>query len=150
MASSISPPTRRDCRREPWSMSSPSEPTDVLPASASEPSAYLHDIPLDEAWSRLARALQQARLWGRLGVEDVDVAQAHGRVTAEPVWARRSSPHYHGAAMDGYAVAATDTAEASERRPIDLRLGDGTAYLDTGDAPPDWGDAVLPAEGVEP
>src|SRR4030067_823196 len=115
MASSISPPTRRDCRREPWSMSSPSDPADVLPASSPEPSAYLHDIPLDEAWSRLTRALQPAGLWGRLGVDAVDVVQALGRVTAEPVWARRSSPHYHGAAMDGYAVAAGATGAGSGR-----------------------------------
>ena len=131
-------------------MSSPSDPADIRPASSPEPSAYLHDIPLNVAWSRLTQALQQAGLWGRLGVEAVDVVQALGRVTAEPVWARRSSPHYHGAAMDGYAVAAAATAEASERRPIDLRVGDETAYLDTGDALPDWADAVIPVEDVEP
>src|SRR3989304_2361137 len=128
-------------------MSSPSDPPDIVPASSPETSAYLHDIPLDEAWTRLTRALQQAGLWGRLGVEAVDVAQGLGGVTAEPVWARRSSPHYNGAAMDGYAVAAAATAEASERRPIDLRLGEETAYLDTGDAPPDWADAVIPVGG---
>ena len=117
---------------------------------ASESPVYLHDIPLEEAWARLTRALQEAGLWGRLGADAVDLDHALGRVTAEPVWARRSSPHYHGAAMDGYAVAASATAEASERRPIDLRLGAEAVYVDTGEALPDGADAVLPVEDVEP
>ena len=37
-----------------------------------------------------------------------------GRVTAEPVWAAVSSPHYDAAAMDGIAVRAADTAGATE------------------------------------
>ena len=116
----------------------------------SESPVYLHDIPLDEAWGRLTRALQQAGLWGRLGSDVVDLDHALGRVTAEPIWARRSSPHYHGAAMDGYAVAASATADANERRPIDLRLGSEAVYVDTGEALPDGADAVLPVEDVEP
>ena len=38
--------------------------------------------------------------------EEISTAAALGRVTASPVFARLSSPHYHSAAMDGYAVAA--------------------------------------------
>ena len=35
-------------------------------------------------------------------------------VTAEPVWALTSSPHYHAAAMDGYAVRSAETLGALE------------------------------------
>ena len=49
----------------------------------------------------------------RVGVED-----ALGRVTAEPVWARRSSPAFPAAAMDGIAVAGPDTRAASEADPL--------------------------------
>ena len=73
---------------------------------------YLQDIPLDDAWRRLTAALTEAGLWQPLEAETVSLDQALGRVTAEPVWARISSPHYHAAAMDGYAVRARDTAAA--------------------------------------
>jgi putative molybdopterin biosynthesis protein len=36
--------------------------------------------------------------------EVVPVSQSLDRITAEPVQARISSPFYHSAAMDGYAV----------------------------------------------
>ena len=42
------------------------------------------------------------------------VAEAVGRVTAEPVWALRSSPAYDAAAMDGIAVRASETLGATE------------------------------------
>ena len=57
-------------------------------------SVYLHDIPLPEAQNRLREALQQADLWRVLGVEDIPLDEnALRRVTAEPVWAKISSPH---------------------------------------------------------
>ena len=37
-----------------------------------------------------------------------EVLETLHRVTAEPVWAKISSPHYHAAAMDGYAVNSGD------------------------------------------
>jgi putative molybdopterin biosynthesis protein len=83
---------------------------------------YLHDISLDEAKERFAAALQAAGRWGPLPGETVPVAEAAGRVTAEPVWARVSSPHYHASAMDGFAVRAEDTAGATETRPVSLDL----------------------------
>ena len=52
--------------------------------------------------------------------------------------------------MDGYAVRGRQTDRASERTPIDLRLGEEAAYVDTGDALPGWADAVVPIENVEP
>ena len=65
---------------------------------------YLHDIPMDEAWAHFTSALEQAGLWSPFPGEEVPLAEARGRVTAEPVWAKVSAPHYHASAMDGYAV----------------------------------------------
>ena len=79
---------------------------------------YLEDIPLDEAWAVFRAALDEAGLWRPLGAETVPLSEANGRVTAAAVWARLSSPHYHAAAMDGYAVRAEDTVGATEGGPI--------------------------------
>lgn len=112
---------------------------------------YLDDIPLSEAWSRFIAALEAAGRWGPLDAETIGLDCALGRVTAGPVFARLSSPHYHAAAMDGYAVRAADTATASDNTPVRLALSaDGPArYLDTGDPLPPWADAVIPIENVQ-
>lgn len=114
------------------------------------PSApYLSDIPLDEAQSRFRQALEVAGLWRPLESEHVPLDEALGRVTAEPVWAKISSPHYHASAMDGYALRAGDTEGASDRAPVDLRVDAQAIYVDTGDPLPEWSDAVVPIENVE-
>jgi putative molybdopterin biosynthesis protein len=113
-------------------------------------SVYLHDIPLDKAWQVFIRALKASDLWRPLGAEDVPLESALGRVTAEPIWARISSPHYHAAAMDGYALKAADTDGASDRAPVVLKVGTQALYVDTGEAMPAWADAVAPVEVVEP
>jgi putative molybdopterin biosynthesis protein len=112
---------------------------------------YLEDIPLEEAWQRLTTALRKAGLWQPLPGEMVPLDQAAGRVTAQPVWARLSAPHYHAAAMDGYAVQAGATAAASDGHPLTLDLGpNGPAhYVDTGDPLPAWANAVIPIEHVQ-
>ncbi|MDW8325840.1 MAG: molybdopterin biosynthesis protein [Anaerolineales bacterium] len=112
---------------------------------------YLDDIPLNDAWSRFITALEAAGRWRPLEAETVTLDRALGRVTAEPVFARLSAPHYHAAAMDGYAVRAADTATASDNTPVRLALStDGPAqYLDTGDPLPPWADAVVPIENVQ-
>ena len=111
---------------------------------------FLHDIPLTRAWERWLQALEAAGLSGPLPGEPVQLDAALGRVTAEPIWARQSSPHYHAAAMDGYALRAESTRGANDRTPVDLKLGSEAAYVDTGDAMPEWADAVIPIEDVEP
>ena len=85
---------------------------------------YLEDIPLEDAWAALREALEAAGQWRPLDAETVPLNRANGRVTAAPVWARLSSPHYHAAAMDGYAVRAGDTVGASERTPVALALSE--------------------------
>ncbi len=111
---------------------------------------YLHDIPLEEAQAHFRKALEAAGLWQRLEAEEIRLDEnALGRVTAGPVWARMCSPHYHAAAMDGFAVRSADTAGADSSSPVDLRAPERAAYVDTGDALPEWADAVVPVEQVE-
>ncbi len=110
---------------------------------------YLDDIPLDEARRRLIAALEAAGLWQPVEGEEIPLDHALGRVTAAPVWAKLSSPHYHAAAMDGYAVRARDTASASEATPVQLALDTQAQYVDTGDPLPAWADAVIPIENVQ-
>src|SRR3990172_6366579 len=118
---------------------------------------YLKKKPLAEALETFlgATAAASAR------AESVAVEDALGRVTAQPVFARLSVPHYHGAAMDGIAVRAEDTFGASESTPFIFRL---TArkktgphpergarpfrYVDTGSPLPAWADAVVMIERV--
>ncbi|MBM3123600.1 MAG: molybdopterin biosynthesis protein [Chloroflexi bacterium] len=113
-------------------------------------SIYLQDIPLPQAQSRLREALNDSGLWGVLGSETIPLDEnALGRVTAEPVWARRSSPHYHSAAMDGFAVQAISTNGALPSKPVLLTIGAEVHYVDTGDPLPEWANAVIPIENVE-
>ncbi|MAT43247.1 MAG: molybdopterin biosynthesis protein [Anaerolineaceae bacterium] len=112
---------------------------------------YLKDIPLDEAINRFYKALGENGLRGVLGVETIPLdEQAVGRVLAEPVWAKISSPHYHASAMDGFALKAIDTQEAMATNPIYLVVGEQAVYVDTGDPMPDWANAVIPIENIEP
>jgi len=110
---------------------------------------YLEDIPLDEATSRFHSALQQAGGLSRTSGERVPLPEALHRVTAEPVWARISSPHYHAAAMDGAAVRSVDTAGASEKTPVRLRIGEQAQWVDTGMSMPAGFDAVVMIENIQ-
>ncbi|PKN94921.1 MAG: molybdopterin biosynthesis protein [Chloroflexi bacterium HGW-Chloroflexi-6] len=113
-------------------------------------SLYLHDIPLSQARQAFHDALQHAGLWQTLGKEDIPLNEnALGRVLAEPIWALRSSPHYHAAAMDGFAVRAEQTRGAQPSAPVTLNLPYAAQYVDTGDPLPDWANAVIPIENVE-
>jgi len=114
-------------------------------------SIYLHDIPLPRAKERWESSLRSAGLWDVLGVETIPLDdEALGRVLAKPVWARISSPHFHSAAMDGFAVHAEDTEGALETFPINLMYGTQAVYVDTGDPLPPWANAVIPIENIEP
>ena len=112
---------------------------------------YLRDIPLPEAKARLKAALISAGLWRILGIDEIPLNEsALGRVLAEPIWAILSSPHYHAAAMDGFAVRSKDTIGALPTRPVRLKYSEQVVYLDTGDPLPIWADAIIPIENIEP
>jgi putative molybdopterin biosynthesis protein len=124
-------------------------------------SVYLHDVPLSRAKARLESALSEAGLWGPLGAETLPLDEnLLGRVLAGPIWALKSSPHYHASAMDGFAVRAEETAGALPSAPVTLKVvlpstvnrpaSFFAQYVDTGDPLPEWANAVIPIENVEP
>jgi len=77
------------------------------------------------------------------------VVQALGRVTAEPVIARLSSPGFHMAAMDGFAVRAPDTFGAGPDRTIRFQIGERAWPVNTGMPMPQDTDAVIMIENVD-
>ena len=110
---------------------------------------YLQDVPLDEARERYSRALADVGAQDRQDAETIPIQEALGRITASPVWAARSAPHYDAAAMDGVAVRSADTTGASETSPKQLSLPEQARWVDTGDPVPDEFDAVIMIEVVQ-
>src|SRR5437588_8617075 len=110
-------------------------------------SPFIHDLPAQHALARWREACAIAGCPDRLPAERTALADAVGRVTAEPLWATRSSPSADAAAMDGIAVRASDTMGASDTTP--LLLAPGTYdVVDTGDPMPADRDAVVMREQV--
>lgn len=109
---------------------------------------YLSDVPLPEALQKFHDALEQARALTLSEAETLPLDQAHGRITAAPVWAVRSSPHYDAAAMDGVAVRAHETIGATETSPLRLTLGEQAVWVDTGDPMPPGLNAVIMIEVI--
>lgn len=107
---------------------------------------YLDSVPPAEALRRLTEALDAAG-WG-IEAELIPVDQALGRITAKPVVARISAPHYHASAVDGVAVKARETFGATETSPLTLAFGRQVFWVDTGDPVPPGCDAVIMVEDV--
>src|ERR1043166_9763724 len=57
-----------------------------------------------------------------VGAERVASVQARGRVLAVDLHSAVDLPHFHRAAMDGYAVRAKDTFGASQSLPASLKM----------------------------
>ncbi len=109
---------------------------------------YLSDIPLEDALRSYFDALHNAEALSHSESEIVSLSAARGRVTAEPVWAKVSSPHYDSAAMDGIAVHSSTTVGATETSPVRLAVGNEAVWVDTGDPVPEGFDAVIMVEVV--
>ncbi len=82
------------------------------------------------------------------GEERVPLAEAAHRVLSRPVAALRSSPAFHGAAMDGVAVKAERTFSASMRCPMDLEIGRDAFWVNTGRPLPEGCNAVIMVENL--
>jgi putative molybdopterin biosynthesis protein len=110
--------------------------------------------PKRNIYLKMKTLVEALEIWlGRIGTlrtaeEQVHAASSLGRVTSQPVITIRSVPHYHGAAMDGYAVRARDTFGASDTTPVRL-TGQSALPVDTGDPLPKGADAVIMIEHVE-
>ena len=79
---------------------------------------FLDVVSRDEAETRFRRHLRMQPL----GEETVLLAAARGRVLARDVVAPLDVPGFDRASVDGFAVRADDTAEASDAQPVTLRL----------------------------
>lgn len=115
-------------------------------------------ISVEEARERILSC------FGALGVEERPLLEALGQTLAEDTVAGFSIPPLDNTAMDGYAVRAADTAGASERRPVELRvtgeLAAGYVYdgevtagtavrIMTGAPIPGGADAIVPFEETD-
>ncbi|HHX50711.1 MAG TPA: molybdopterin biosynthesis protein, partial [Clostridia bacterium] len=109
---------------------------------------YLDNEPVEKAWEKCQGFFSSRGLIRPLDTERIPVAKALGRVTASPVLALISSPHYAAAAMDGIAVLAKNTFGATETAPLKLQLGNEAVEVDTGDPIPEGFDAVIMAEEI--
>ncbi len=112
---------------------------------------YLKKTPLSDARELFLGHIDASQL----ACETIPVEESLGRITAEPVFAKLSSPHYHAAAMDGICVRAEDTFGATEfvGKKFTRVTGEGPgpsafAYIDTGNALPSWANAVIMIEKV--
>jgi putative molybdopterin biosynthesis protein len=101
---------------------------------------YLKVMPLDEVFSLLSREFPCIP-----STETIPLEAASGRITALPLFGTYSVPEIHLAAMDGIAVASTDTKGASEQHPVTLKR---VARVNTGNVVPPGFDAVIMIEDV--
>ncbi|GAB6179611.1 molybdopterin biosynthesis protein [Desulfotomaculum defluvii] len=109
---------------------------------------YLDDRPWEEALEGLLNHLREKGSLVPLEPEEINTEEALGRVTAEPIFAFNSSPHYNASAMDGIAVDSAVTFGASDASPKLIRLGEKAQVVDTGDPIPAGCDAVIMIEDV--
>lgn len=109
---------------------------------------YLDNRPWEEALAGWVSHLEAKGALAPGPPETVVIEQALGRVTADPIFAVNSSPHYHASAMDGIAVDSSLTFGASEATPRRIKLGETAQVVDTGDPIPHGCDAVIMIEDV--
>jgi putative molybdopterin biosynthesis protein len=110
-------------------------------------SPFVSDVPAAQALQAWRSACAAAGCPERVPAVRVPIGEAVGRVTADPVWARRSSPAFDSAGMDGIAVRAAETVGAAETTPI-LLAAEAFEVVDTGDPMPSGYDAVVMREHV--
>lgn len=106
---------------------------------------YLDNMRLAEALAIMTNHISKTNTSHR---EIISTDDALGRITARAHFANISSPHYHAAAMDGFAIKAESSFGATETRPIQLRLNEEAYYVDTGNPIPSGFDAVVMIEDV--
>jgi len=107
---------------------------------------YLHMKTLTEAREILFNRFQRPV---NIPAEAITVSDAVGRILAEPVHAKISSPNFHAAAMDGIVVKAKTTFGANELKPKKLKIGKEAFYVNTGHVIPEGMDAVIMIEHVQ-
>jgi molybdopterin molybdotransferase len=127
------------------------------------PALHDHDsaeglMAVDDARARVLDAIQP------LAPLQLPLTEVHGCVSAEDVVATHSLPAFASSAMDGFAVRASDVADATPARPAELKIvgramighrpeivvGGGEAVaIATGAPVPAGADAVVPIENAQ-
>lgn len=120
--------------------------------------------PVEEARALFLQACRSSENTGKITAETVPLAEALGRVVAEPVLVPTDLPPFPRTSVDGFAVKAADTFGASEGLPSYLQvtgeilmgqapqkpLRSGEAQrISTGGALPQGADAVVMVEYTE-
>ena len=106
---------------------------------------YLETIPVEDAIDKYKAAMEG---FLKPRHEQIPVTESLGRITAEAIYARYSSPLFNASAMDGIAVIASRTVGASEVEPKVLTEHEDFVVVDTGDPVHAPFDAVIMAEDV--
>ncbi len=106
---------------------------------------YLAMKPLEDARELF---LSHVDMDKRAGVETIKAGGSSGRITAEPVFAKRSAPSFHSSAMDGIAVRAEQTFGTTERYPTTLNAERDFVWVNTGQPLPVEFDSVIMVEKV--
>ncbi|HOR42568.1 MAG TPA: molybdopterin biosynthesis protein, partial [Atribacterota bacterium] len=109
---------------------------------------YLTKITLEEAKQKIEEAILEKKIIFKRESEIILTKEALDRITAEPVYARRSSLHYAAVAMDGIAVHSRDTSNTTESNPVILTYQKDFLYVNTGNPLPEGFDAVIKIEEV--
>ena len=84
----------------------------------------------------------------RTDMETISIEDALGRIIVEPVFAKRSCPSFHSAAMDGVAVRAEETYGTTEKYPRTLKVGPDAVWINTGQPLPESFNAVIMVEKI--
>jgi molybdopterin molybdotransferase len=128
------------------------------PAQAPGPDVHAHDGEMTPVEAHQSEILWAVRA---LPPAELALAEAEGCVLAEDVTAAVPLPSFDNSSMDGYAVLASDTANAGDGSPVflpvsgEIAAGDtgaftlaaGTAIrIMTGARMPSGADAVIPVE----
>jgi len=106
---------------------------------------YLSTTPVDEALKIYMDAIKKVL---NIRYERIHVVDALHRVTKEAVYAKYCSPLFNASAMDGIAVIAERTYEATEVNPVELTEGEDYVVVDTGDPIRHPFNAVIMAEDL--
>lgn len=106
---------------------------------------YLQTKPVDEAAELYLGALRDIV---EIQYETIPVTQALDRVTRHATHAKYCSPLFNASAMDGIAVIAERTANATETDPVLLKETVDYQIVDTGDPIHPPYDAVIMAEDL--
>jgi putative molybdopterin biosynthesis protein len=84
----------------------------------------------------------------RTDMESISIEDALGRIIVEPLFAKRSCPSFHSAAMDGIAVRAEETYGTTEKYPRTLKVGRDAVWINTGHPLPESFNAVIMVEKI--